>query len=297
MKILITGAAGLLGTELCEQLSENNEIWAIDNLSRGAEFPNNIKPIQLDISNADNLKELPTDFEYIYHYGAVNGTKNFYERPNHVLSNNIICDLNIFEFAKSCTNLKKLAYASTSEVVSEETESLTELVNIKINNIHNPRWSYRIGKICSENYLTNSNLPWMIFRYFNVFGKNSKPGHFVCDQINKIKQGKFELTGADETRSFCEVGDAMNATIYCTEHHSSQVINIGNDREIKILDAANIIATAMGYTSPNWIINSGLAGSTPNRKPNITKLKSLMPDYNPVEFENAIREIVKNVNA
>jgi nucleoside-diphosphate-sugar epimerase len=297
MKILITGAAGLLGTELCEQLAKDNEVWAVDNLSRGVVFPNGVKPVQIDLSDMKEFDKLSKDFDYIYHYGAVNGTKNFYEKPNFVLANNIKCDFNIFEFAKSCTNLKRLAYASTSEIVSEETASLTELVDIKINNIHNPRWSYRLGKICSENYLTNSTLPWIVFRYFNVFGKNSKPGHFVCDQINKIKEGRFELTGADETRSFCDVRDAMRATIYCTETHSKEVINVGNDREIKIIDAANIIANELGYTNPNWTIKDGLAGSTPNRKPDITKLKSLMPDYNPIKFEDAIMEIIKNVNA
>lgn len=296
MKILITGAAGLLGTELCEQLSVNNEVWAIDNLSRGFNFPNNVKALRIDLSKKEELNSLPKDFDYIYHYGAVNGTINFYQKPNHVLSNNIICDLNIFDFAKTCINLKKIVYASTSEVVSDETQSLTELVDIKINNIHNPRWSYRIGKICSENYLTNSGLPWIIFRYFNVFGKNSKAGHFVYDQISKIKQGKFELTGATETRSFCDVRDAMNATIYCAINVTNEVVNIGNDREIQILEAANIIAHQMGYTNPPWIINSSLSGSTPKRKPDITKLKMLMPTYSPIRFEDAIREIIQNDN-
>lgn len=295
MKILITGAAGLLGTELCEQLSKSNDVWAIDNLSRGAEFPNNVNPIQLDISKAEHLKELPTDFDYIYHYGAVNGTSNFYARPNFVLANNFTCDLNIFEFAKQCKNLKALAYASSSEIVSDEQSSLTELVDITINNIHNPRWSYRLAKVCSENYLTNSELPWVIFRYFNVYGKNSKPGHFLADQINKIKSGVFEIMGAEETRSFCHVRDAMEATIYCTENTNKEVINIGNDRELTIQYAANVIANAMGYKNLNWKIKPGLQGSTSNRKPNISKLRTIMPQYNPTNFEDAVREIINNV--
>lgn len=296
MKILITGAAGLLGTELCDQLSIH-DVWAIDNLSRGAEFPKNVNPIQLDISKAEHLNELPTDFDYIYHYGAVNGTTNFYSRPNFVLANNFTCDLNIFEFARSCKNLKALAYASSSEIVSDEPASLTELTDIKINNIHNPRWSYRLGKICAENYLVNSDLPWAIFRYFNVYGKNSKPGHFLADQINKIKSGVFEIMGADETRSFCHVRDAMAATIYCTENVSNQVINIGNDRELTIQYAASVIADAMGHKDPSWNIKPGLQGSTANRKPNIAKLRSIMPQYNPTKFEDAVREIISNVNA
>jgi nucleoside-diphosphate-sugar epimerase len=296
MKILITGSAGLLGTELCDQLSTNNEVWAVDNLSRGVHFPNNVRSVQLNISKIENLNTLPTDFDYIYHYGAVNGTSNFYERPNFVLVNNFTCDVNMFEFAKTCKNLKNLAYASSSEIVSDEPCSLTELIDITINNIHNARWSYRLGKICSENYLTNSELPWTIFRYFNVYGKNSKQGHFLADQVNKIHKGIFELIGANETRSFCHVRDAMEATIYCTENAHKQIINIGNDRELTILDAANIIANAMGHQNPAWNIKPSLHGSAINRRPNITKLRELMPHYAPTNFEDALKEIVNDIH-
>jgi UDP-glucose 4-epimerase len=295
MKVLVTGASGLLGFELCKQLkSAGHEVSAVDNNSRGYEIPPCDHWFKIDLTNLNDVLGLAHDYDYIYHYSAVNGTKNFYERPNFVMFNNMTGDFNMFELAKKQQNLKKFVYASTSEIVSGEASPVLELDTVQIENIHNARWSYRLPKICSENYLFNSDIPWFVARYFNVYGSQSKPGHFVADQIIKIKQGRFELTGAEETRSFCHVADAMRATIYCAEHVDHEVINIGNDREITIGDAADIIASALGHNQPSWVYHAGLAGSTANRRPDISKLKKFMPDYQPIEFESGIQEVVVN---
>jgi nucleoside-diphosphate-sugar epimerase len=298
MKILVTGASGLLGTEICRQLKQDskNEVWAIDNHSRSSSIPDCDKFLALDLTNGESFKDLPVDFDYIYHYGAINGTKNFYERPNQVLLNNFVCDLNIFEHASLCKGLKKLVYASSSEVVSDDPVSpVTENTDILIKNIHNARWSYRLAKVCSENFLANSTLPWVMFRYFNVYGDNSKAGHFLADQIEKIKNGVFQVVGAEETRSFCHVEDAVAASIFCAQKIEKELINIGNDREISIALAAQCIATAFGHEKPLWISSPGKAGSTLNRRPNITKLRGIMEDYRPRPFEQGVEEIVRKI--
>jgi nucleoside-diphosphate-sugar epimerase len=295
MKILVTGASGLLGTEICRQLKQDshNEVWAMDNHSRSSTIPPCDKFINVDLVQGDNFKDLPLDFDYIYHYGAINGTKNFYERPNQVLLNNFVCDLNIFEHASLCKNLKKLVYASSSEVVSDDPISpVPEHTDIAIKNIHNARWSYRLAKVCSENFLANSKLPWVMLRYFNVYGDNSKTGHFLADQIQKIKNGVFEVVGPEETRSFCHVEDAVAASIHCANTQTHELINIGNDREITIMTAAQIIAQTMGHTSPIWITTAGKAGSTANRRPDISKLRGIMPNYDPKTFEQGVQEII-----
>lgn len=298
MKILVTGASGLLGTEICRQLKldPNNRVWAVDNHSRSSTIPPCDKWTKIDLANPVSLLALPTDFDQIYHYAAINGTKNFYERPNQVLSNNFISDINVFEFAATCSNLTRLVYASSSEVVSDDPTSPTaEHVDVVINNIHNARWSYRLAKITSENYLYNSQLPWIACRYFNIYGENSKAGHFIADQMDKIDRGIFEVTGSDETRSFCYIEDAVAATIHCANHVlSSEVINIGNDAEISIPTAANIIAKAMGHNNADWNLLPGKPGSTATRRPNIAKLKTIMPEYQPRSFAEGMKKIIAN---
>ena len=295
MKILVTGASGLLGTEICRQLKQQdgNEVWAIDNHSRSTTIPECDKFLEADISTGAGFADLPTDFDYIYHYGAINGTKNFYERPNVVLWNNMVCDFNMFEFAHLCKGLKKFVYASSSEVVSDDPVSpVPEHTDITINNIHNARWSYRLPKICAENFLTNSKIPYVMFRYFNVYGDNSKAGHFLADQLNKIKSGVFEVVGPDETRSFCHVEDAVRASIQLANSAQNELFNVGNDREITIMEAAQVIARALGHNNPVWITTVGKAGSTATRRPDITKLRYVITDYNPKTFEQGVKEIV-----
>jgi len=299
MKILVTGASGLLGTEICRQLKaeEGIEVWAVDNHSRSSTVPDCDKFLELDLTNGSNFAQLPQDFDYIYHYAAINGTKNFYERPNQVMWTNMCTDFNMFEFATLCgKNLKRFVYASSSEVVSDDPQTpVKENLDITIKGIHNARWSYRLPKVCSENFLTNSKIPYVIFRYFNVYGQGSKAGHFLADQIAKIKNGVFEVVGPEETRSFCHVEDAVRATIHMSRAVENEVLNIGNDREITIMEAAQTIARCMGHTNPTWITTAGKAGSTPNRRPDISKLKSILKDYRPRNFEQGVQEIIDNM--
>jgi nucleoside-diphosphate-sugar epimerase len=293
-KILITGASGLLGTEFCRQLKEaGHTVYAVDNHSRSTTIPPCDEWFRIDLNNVDDINQLPTDFDYIYHYGAINGTTNFYKMPNKVLENNFVCDLNIFNFARKQTNLKRLVYASSSEIVADHpTSPLPETTDIVIKDIHNARWSYRLAKITSENYLANSDLPYVMLRYFNVYGKNSKQGHFLGDQINKIKAGTFSVVGAQETRSFCHVSDAIRASIYVAENANRELVNIGNDREISIGDAVQVIAKELGHPSAVFEQLPSLPGSVQSRRPDISKLRAIMPDYNPLSFEEGIRQIL-----
>lgn len=299
MKILVTGASGLLGTEICRQLrmEGGHEVWAVDNHSRSTTVPDCEHFLELDLTNGASFEQLPTDFEYIYHYAAINGTKNFYERPNEVMWTNMVTDFNMFEFATMCEKtLKRFVYASSSEVVSDDPHTpVKENTDITIKNIHNARWSYRLPKVCSENFLSNSTIPYVMFRYFNVYGDNSKAGHFLADQIAKIKSGVFEVVGPEETRSFCHVEDAVRASIHVSRAVTKELVNIGNDREITIMEAAQTIARCMGHTDAVWITTAGKAGSTPNRRPDITKLKTILRDYRPKTFEQGVQEIIDNM--
>jgi len=296
MKVLVTGAKGLLGSELCKQLVQKGDtVHAVDNLSRGNATVDCERFFNLDLTNTDCLGELDTDYNIIYHYAAINGTTNFYKKPNDVLRSNTLIDFNVFDFASSLLSDPLVVYASSSEIVVNNTDKkLEESINILINDITNPRWSYRLAKISAENYLTNSNLKYLILRYFNVYGLHSNTGHFVADQIEKIKNNVFSLIGPYETRSFCHVSDAIDATIHCAKSASYDIVNIGNDEEIRIKSAANIIAKSLGINTSlvDWEYLDSRKGSTKNRCPDINKLKNLYPEYEPLSFEEGMIKLI-----
>ena len=71
----------------------------------------------------------------------------------------------------------------------------------------------------------------------------------------------------------------------------NEIINIGGDEELTILDAANIIANALGYSNPIWVQHPGKEGSARRRCPDLSKLRSYYPRYNPVSFNKSIKDI------
>jgi nucleoside-diphosphate-sugar epimerase len=221
---------------------------------------------------------------------AINGTKYFYDIPNKVIENNVISDLEVFNFTKKNKDCK-LIYASSSEVVvGTDCFPTAETSDIVIENIHNARWSYRLGKVLAENYLMNSDLNFLIVRFFNVFGPASGSGHFIKDILDKMDVSNFTLQGADETRSFCRVEDAVDALINIFDLASNEIINIGSDEEITVLEAANMLA-GQRNKEIEWKIENGPLGSTKRRKPSLDKLRQYYPEYSPKKFSEAIKDL------
>ena len=288
-KVLVTGAAGLIGRELCKQLKDRFYVVGVDNNFRYEHYEPDCdeyvsESIPFYLSNTDN------DFDYVFHMGNINGTKYFYDIPNQLAENNMICDFAVFNFVKDNPDCK-LIYASTSEVVAGSEEFPTpELTDITIKDIHNPRWSYRLPKILGENFLMNSDLNFLIIRFFNAFGADSGSGHFVRDILDKIESGDHTLIGADETRSFCRVEDSVDAIVNIFKLASQQVVNIGSDEEITVLEAANIIAAHKSKII-EWQCVPGKQGSVKRRRPDITLLRKYYPKFNPRKFADAIRDL------
>lgn len=290
-KILVTGASGLLGRELCKQLKQRSYyVVGVDDQSR---FPD-YQCSDLDEYSNENILDFfqrKNDFDMVFHFAAVNGTKNFYTFPTRTLKNNASADLAAYDFAASHKGCK-LIYASSSEVVSgSRVYPTSEEVDVFIENIHNPRWSYMIPKIMMENLLVNGSVSYLILRYFNVFSEHTGPGHFIRDIIDKIQKKNYELIGGDETRSFCYVEDAIDVSIDLAMICEKEVINVGNDDEIAIIDAADLIARRMGIKA-DWRLIPGMAGSTKRRVPDLEKLRSYIPDYSPKTFDQALNQFL-----
>jgi nucleoside-diphosphate-sugar epimerase len=88
------------------------------------------------------------------------------------------------------------------------------------------------------------------------------------------------------------VHDAIRASIYVAEHADRVLVNIGNDREITIGDAVRVIAQELGHPNATFEQLPSLPGSVATRRPDIAKLRSIMPDYKPMSFEQGIRQIL-----
>ena len=304
MKVLITGAAGFLGSFLSgELLHHNYEVIGVDNFFRGKKeyLPkhDNFTFYELDLVEEANLfkaivkKQKP---EFVFHYAAINGTKYFYDIPYQVINNNIRMTQNVLEACKN-SSVKKIIYASSSEVYGEPLEVPTPETHPIILNIHTDRDSYASSKAISDFYVKlfakENKINYLILRIFNTYGPHmdtSEYGQVIPEFINKMFNDKqFTIIGNGEhTRSFCYVEDHTRLVRKLAEQVSNEIVNVGNNVETKIIDLAKKIHEIEGREfKPKFL--PGREYDHKRRQPDITKLKELIDDYPKISLEKGLK--------
>ncbi len=180
-KILITGGAGFIGSNLVENfLAQNNEVVCLDNLSTG--YLKNIEPfldyknfvfIEGDIRNIETCKNAVKGCEYVFHEAALGSVPRSIKDPETTNAVNIDGFLNMLIAARD-EKVKRFIYASSSSVYGDS----TELPKVE-DKIGNPLSPYAITKLVNEKYArVFSELYGMEtigLRYFNVFGRRQDP--------------------------------------------------------------------------------------------------------------------------
>jgi nucleoside-diphosphate-sugar epimerase len=267
MKILLTGHKGFIGNHYHNLIKENNEVFTID------------KILGEDLCDKSITKNLP-DVDVVIHMAATNGTKLFYEIPTEVSFNNTIPTFNLIERYKGSNT--KFIFTSTCEIFNGAIDDglypvpTDENVPVMFKDVINPRWSYSLPKALGENLVANSGLPWLIIRYFNIYGPGQKD-HFISEFVERVAKGEYYLNG-DDTRSFCYIQDAVNITHQLVKHVDNEIVNVGKQEEIKISDVARIIMDIMKVDPNKLEILPSPLGSAKRRCPDTSKMLRLT-DY------------------
>jgi len=301
MKVLITGGAGFIGFHLAKRLSsEGYEVVLADNLQRGRKDKDldellkrkNVKLVIMDVTKADDFNKLGKGFDQVYHFAAINGTANFYKIPDVVLKVGTLGTLNMLEWFTTKNQGGKLMLASSSEAYAGLANILgrmfpiptPENVPLVIEDPSNVRWSYAASKIVGEvamfSYAKSREMKrFTIIRYHNIYGPRMGNEHVIPQFIERIKKKEdpFTLFGGDNTRSFCYVEDAVEATQLVMEKPETdgQIVHIGrSDAEMKVSDLAKELFKITGF-SPKVTVKPSPQGSVGKRCPDTTKLNSL----------------------
>jgi UDP-glucose 4-epimerase/UDP-glucuronate decarboxylase len=153
-----------------------------------------------------------------------------------------------------------IIYSSSSEVYASTIEMFEwrvptdESVPVSIADVHNLRWSYAGAKLFGELALISAAAEFggigAIVRYHNVYGPDMGTDHFIPDFIERAKSGVKVLYGANQTRSFLYIDDAVSGTIAAIQTVSNQVpiYHLGTNEEITIQSAAKTILAAMSMS-------------------------------------------------
>ena len=310
-KVIITGGAGFIGSNLAEHLFKNGtkEILIIDDFSTGSfkniEHLENINIIDSRIEDVEDLEKQLSSYDFCFHLAAGVGVKYIMDNVSKALNTNIEATHKIFNV---CSKLNiPILITSTSEVygVSED-EIWTEETKSLLGPPTKLRWSYATSKLIDEFMAlaeyNDGNLNPIIVRLFNIIGPNqsSEFGMVVPKFVDAaIKGDEIIIHGTGEqTRSFTWVGDVVNyfRELALIEPYG-EIFNIGQPEEISIKELAELVIFKTNSSSKIKFISHeeeyGKAIEDPMRRtPGIDKIVSLTGITPSKKLEEMIEEII-----
>ena len=302
--ILVTGGAGNIGSALVRALVKQpeTEVIVADNLLTGS-----VEKIRIDAGNFRFIKSDCNDFEdisslfyryhftHVFHFAAVVGVQRTLNNPMLVLRD-IRGIENILRLCKN-TGVRRVYFASSSEVYGEpfevpQNENTTPL---------NSRLPYAVVKNLGEVYLRafqrEHGLAYTIFRFFNTYGPRQSEDFVLPRFVRAAINGQpLRIYGdGQQTRTFCFVDDTVEA---CMKVHASgavenDVINVGSDEEMTILDLARFVIKVTGSASRIEFLPPLLEGDMSRRCPDTAKMRKLL-DRPLVPLEVGIRRLVEH---
>ena len=305
MRVLITGAAGFIGSHLCERfLKEGFYVIGMDNFLTGS--PDNIahlfgnKRFQFIHYNVVNYIYIDGPVDLVVHLACPASPVDYMNHPIHTMKVDSLGTLNTLGLAK----LKKSRYvfASSSEVygnaqVHPQPEDYWGYVNPI-----GPRSVYTEAKRFSEAlcmaYHREHGLDVRIARIFNTYGPRmrKKDGRVIPTLIDKaLKHEPLPIYGDGlQTRSFCYIEDMVDGLFRLSvrENLEGEVINLGNPQEITILELAKEIIRITNSSSD--IVFLPPRPDDPRRRcPDIKKAKRLL-DWSPrISLQEGLENTIK----
>ena len=285
-RVLITGAAGFLGSHLCDRfIKEGYEVIGMDNLITGSLkniehlFP--LKEFSFYHHDVSKFIHVPGHLDYILHFASPASPIDYLKIPIQTLKVGSLGTHNCLGLALN--KKARILVASTSEVYGDpllhpQNEDYWGNVNPV-----GPRGVYdeakRFQEAITMAYHTYHGVETRIVRIFNTYGPRMRlnDGRALPAFIGQALRGEDLTVFGDgsQTRSFCYVSDLVDGIYKLLLSEYSQPVNIGNPDEISLLDFAKEIIQLTG--SKQKIIFKPLPADDPKqRQPDITRAKNLL---------------------
>lgn len=303
IKVLITGGAGFIPSSLAEKLLLSNLYYVVlvDNLltgdSRKVPRHPNCKFIKCDVNNYHDIAAIMTSyqFDFVFHYAAVVGVRRTLENPALVL-NDIEGIKNVLNLCKN-TGVKRVFFSSSSEVYGEPVELPQHEETTPLNSRLPYAVVKNVGEAFCRSYHQEFGLDFTIFRFFNTYGPKQSTD-FVISRFLKSALNNRPLTingSGKQTRTFCFIDDNIDCTRKILENKLliNDVINVGSDSHVTILQLAELIIKVTGSRSPIEFLPPLKEGDMSRRQPDISKMKKIL-NRDLVSLEEGLKTVLSS---
>jgi UDP-glucuronate decarboxylase len=300
MKILLTGAAGFLGSHISKKLIDNNhEVIGLDDLSTGS--IKNIERLinQPKYSFIEHDVRIPyqAKVDAILNFACPASPVNYQKDPVRTIETNFLGMINMLHLAKETG--AKIIQASTSEIYGDPTQSPQKESYWGNVNPIGIRSCYDEGKRAAEtlcfDYKRQHNLDTRVIRIFNTYGPNMAigDGRVVSNFIvQALRNEPINIYGdGKQTRSFCYVSDLVEGIykLLQLDKNPETPINLGNPNEFTILELAKVIIEITN--SKSEIVNNPLPLDDPKQRcPDISLAKSTLNWKPTIELREGIEK-------
>ena len=250
MKVLITGVAGFIGSNLARtHLSQGDEVYGVDNFSTGK--PRNLENLGglqfIEGSVSESIGLLPKQVNVIYHFASPASPEKYMAQALNTMEVNTTGTLKLLEYAS--INDARLIFASTSEIYGDPLVSPQQEIYWGNVNPIGPRSVYdeakRFGETLVAHFQREKLANAGIVRIFNTYGPNMDPydGRVVSNFIRQALQGKpLTIYGSGEqTRSFCYIDDLVRGIMAMAQTTQPGPINLGNPEERTLLNLSELV--------------------------------------------------------
>jgi len=310
-KILFTGGAGFIGSCLCERLLEDPEnfLVIVDDLSTGSRdklpvrHKNRYKFIKCNVNNYVDISQvfLSYHFDYVFHYAAVVGVKRTQDNPLNVLKD-IRGVEHLLKLSKN-SNVKRIFFSSSSEVYGEPVEFPQNENTTPLNSRIPYAIVKNVGEAFLKSYYEEHKLKYTVFRFFNTYGSKQN-ADFVMSRFLKlaIKNEPLTIYGdGNQSRTFCYIDDNIEATykffemVVNDDEYRNEIINIGNNKEYKILDLAKIVIEVTNSKSEIIYLPPLKEGDMTRRLPDNRKMRAIL-GYDLLDLRDGIQKLLKDTS-
>jgi UDP-glucose 4-epimerase len=256
LKVVITGGAGFIGSNLAQELADKEEVTILDDLSTGRieNIQNLIKErkvrfVKGSITHYNLLKNLFQDCDYVFHQAAIASAQRSLKNPLAINEVNVRGTLNVLIAARD-SDIKKVIYASSSSVYGN-TPNLPKREDMRLN----PISPYAVSKLAGEYYCNVFSkiygIKTVCLRLFNVYGPRQDPSseyaavipRFITRILNK--KPPIIFGDGEQTRDFTFIKDAISANLLAMERGEG-VFNIASGESISINELASKIMEISG---------------------------------------------------